>query len=91
MKKVLFILGIIFVGCLMLLLVMGIIAARAMSQRMLCQSNMKNIALAANVYEKNHKRFPPSCHTKKILSNEIEPATVLEDDYSFLFRPLPPC
>ena len=78
MKKVLIILAIIFTG-LMLLLIPAIIAARAMAQRMQCQTREKNIALAVNLYESSHKKFPPSCLTN----------SEGKDGYSFLVAVLP--
>ncbi len=68
------------------LLIPAINAARMAARRQACQTKMKDLVLAANLYECKFKRLPPSCHVarKQLGSEEMS-----KDGYSFLVDMLP--
>ncbi len=71
---------------LITLLLPAVNQAREAARRLTCQTKIKDLILACNLYESKYKRLPPSCH---VLRTSGSSSTYKKDGYSFLVDCLP--
>lgn len=72
---------------LITLLLPAVQQAREAARRLTCQTKVKDLVLACNLYEGKYKKLPPSCHVKK--GGTGTSTAYKKDGYSFLVDVLP--
>lgn len=72
---------------LITLLLPAVQQAREAARRLTCQTKVKDLVLACNLYEGKYKKLPPSCHVQK--GGASGNSSYLKDGYSFLVALLP--